>query len=635
MKGKLPFKFVFSRDYNKETEIEKFEYGKVNDIEFFKAEFEGANISATFFKNTGWHIRIFNNSDTNICGFWGVRFPWKHGENCFTLIPAVYYDGNVQPDIYDIPILRLPDRPKFSVSLSAAAFPAVLTKTETSGKNFEISHKTEAGWNGVELDAEHETLTFFAPAKEEKKYKHKSFENLSRTPYTLQPKTAITFRLSITDFSCKNTTDLFDFYWNNTIRSELHPAKNTPKISEEKGCKIVRDWIFERHCVRNSAGNPMILNAFTDLEGSFPYKNSTPGWNILIGWCSGPMTALPLLKFGGKYHDFAMEYLDFLSENGNSPCGIKYPVFDGNAWLDDKHWYYQPPLHDHCRMYSDYIYYLGRAIRFEKENGTTHENWEKDFKNGIDIILDIWKKNNSFKTYWNIFGDTVKVYGEESGAGAFPALALSEGIYHFPHNEELRTAFKEVCKNLYNKCINTGRCNAGPADIKGADDSESCAALCNALVIAYQIFKEDELLKMAIDAAKLFSSWVVSYIPPFPQGSLNESLNVCGGVIANVQNHHIGPGICTNSARFIFDLGEITKDSRWKELYYNIKNAAINCITTFDGEFYDSSPELPFYKGMLTEQINISDTLHPSGEAWRVSACWPSTGILLNWFDNP
>ena len=38
------------------------------------------------------------------------------------------------------------------------------------GKSYEISHKTVAGWNGIELDGEKETLTFFAPAKEEKKY---------------------------------------------------------------------------------------------------------------------------------------------------------------------------------------------------------------------------------------------------------------------------------------------------------------------------------------------------------------------------------------------------------------------------------------------------------------------------------
>ena len=635
MDYKLPFKFIFSPDYNTEIEINDFESGKVRGITFFKTTYESVNISAIFLKEKGWQIRIFNSGDIGITGFWGIRFPWKHGADAFTVIPGIYYNGNVQKDINNIPILDLPSNCKFSASLSATAFPAVLTKENSFGISYEISHKTEAGWSGVELDGEKSVLTFFVPAKEEKKYTHKSFQNLSRLPYTLNPKSDITFTVDISEFDCKNISDLFDFYWNNTIRSKMHPAYNSPKISENEGCCLVRDWIYERHCVKNSKNEPIILNAFTDLEGSYPYKNVSAGWNLLIGWCSGPMTALPLLKFGGKYRDFAVEYLNFVTENGNSPCGIKYPVYDGNVWLTKDHWNYQPSLHDHCRLYSDYIYYLGRAIRFEKENGFIHKNWEEDFKRGVDIILNIWKENHNFKTYWDISGEIVNIYGEESGAGAFPTLALGEAIAHFPENKELETAFFDSCQNLYNKFILTGRCNGGPADIKGADDSESCAALCNVLVLAYQISKKQEFLDMALVAAKLFSTWVVNYVPPFPKGSLNDGLNVCGGVIANVQNRHIGPGICTNSARFIYDLGEITGDDRWKELYYNIKNAAINCITSFDGEFYDGTPELPFYKGMLTEQINITDALHPAGTAWRVSACWPATSVLLGWFDKP
>ena len=114
-----------------------------------------------------------------------------------------------------------------------------------------------------------------------------------------------------------------------------------------------------------------------------------------------------------------------------------------------------------------------------------------------------------------------------------------------------------------------------------------------------------------------------------------EGINVCGGVIANVQNRHIGPGICTNSARFIYDLGMITNDRRWVDLYYRIKAAAINCMSSYDGEFFGITFDSPFMKGMLSEQINISDALSPAGETWKVSACWPATAVLLGWFDAP
>lgn len=103
---------------------------------------------------------------------------------------------------------------------------------------------------------------------------------------------------------------------------------------------------------------------------------------------------------------------------------------------------------------------------------------------------------------------------------------------------------------------------------------------------------------MALDAARLFASWVVNYVPDFPRGSMFEHLNVCGGVLANVQNRHAGPGICTNSARFLYDLGKLTGDDRWKALYWRIE-AAINCITSYDDEFFDLETNAPFYQGML------------------------------------
>ena len=112
-----------------------------------------------------------------------------------------------------------------------------------------------------------------------------------------------------------------------------------------------------------------------------------------------------------------------------------------------------------------------------------------------------------------------------------------------------------------------------------------------------------------------------------------EGINVCGGVLANVQNRHIGPGICTNSAKFLKDLALITGDKRFEELYYVIKAAAINCVCMYDGEFYGNTFDKRFLEGMVTEQINLSDALGQPGETWCVSASWPATAVLLGYTD--
>ena len=41
-----------------------------------------------------WYLKVSNMGTAAITGFAGIRFPWKHQEGGFTLIPGIYYDGN-------------------------------------------------------------------------------------------------------------------------------------------------------------------------------------------------------------------------------------------------------------------------------------------------------------------------------------------------------------------------------------------------------------------------------------------------------------------------------------------------------------------------------------------------------------
>ena len=166
-----------------------------------------------------------------------------------------------------------------------------------------------------------------------------------------------------------------------------------------------------------------------------------------------------------------------------------------------------------------------------------------------------------------------------------------------------------------------------------ADDSESIAALTDALVHLYYITKEESHKEMAIKAGHLFTSWVLCYRPNFPGGTVTEGMNVCGGVLANVQNRHVGPGICTNSARFTHELAQITGDDRWEELYNQINAAAINCVPLYTGEFWGWNFSEPFGAGMVTEQINVTDAIGKAGEPGYASASWPATAVLLGYWD--
>lgn len=630
----LPFDIVYISENDTAHRLENWEKGVVGGLPYCKTVLDAVEVSVIPCKEAYWYLRVVNTGKDPVSGFWGIRFGWHHAPDCYTMIPALYYNGNVQKHVHTIPMLSPPKTTVFQASFSFAAFPAVLTKEKTRGYSYEISPETAAGWSGVELDAENETLTLFAPARETAPYTFREFSDTPRSPYTLKAGETLSVRFGRQAFCCETVLDIFDHYWEQTVRSPFLKAENTPKISEAEGAACVRDWIYERHCFFNNRKEPMLLNAFEDLEIQPPHINRYAEWNIMIGWCSGTMTALPLLRYGGKYRTFAVKLLDFLAVSGDAPSGVKYPIYDGERWMTKTHPQYDQ-RYSHLRFYCDYLCYLGKAIRLEKAAQHSHPTWETAFSRGMEILTQLWQKERDFGLYWDVDTSPVTITRKGSAAGAFALLSLAEGVLHAPSNEQLKKVFREACEVYYERCVATGRCNGGPVDIQEADDSESIAALADALVQNHKLFGGEKALRMALDAAKLFSTWVINYTPQMAKGSLFESINISGGVIANIQNRHVGPGICTNSARFLYDLGCATQDTRWHELYDRIKTAALNCMTTYDGEFYGLSPDKPFYKGMLTEQINLGGGLGAAGETWRVSASWPATAILLGWMDAP
>lgn len=625
----MNFELIFIDDKN--TEHKFIPLSEKAATEYPAGTLAGLSLSINNKAENEISLVIENNTEDIITGFAGIKFKWEEYEKGFTLIPGIYYNGNYNDDIFDIPHINMPEKPYFEASLSAASIPKVfIFDGESKGYCFEPSIESAAGYNGVKLDALNKTITFFMPAYEQKVYRHKKYSG-KRKPFIYHPREILRFKLKKSTFNCESIIDLYKYAFENGRKVAFYNSFNEPRVPEKAAAEKVREWIYNKHAVHSSIGTPMFLNAFTKPESSYPYGGYAE-WNIQIGWCSGTMTAFPMLKFGGKYRDFAIEYLDFLSKNGDSPSGVKRSIYDGEKWVDRNHKEFEKQ-YEHLRFYSEYIYYLGKCISLEKEKGIIHPNWEKDFNKGIEIIASLWEREKDFGHYWDTQSPILKLKTKGTAAGAYCLLALSEGLLLDQLNIRLNKILFEASNEYYERCTLKGRCNAGPADILKADDSESAAALTNAYVNAYLITKNEKYKEMAINTAYLFASWVLCYNARFPAGSMLEGINVCGGVLANVQNRHIGPGICTNSAKFLKDLAVITEDKRFEELYLMVKAAAVNCVCMYDGEFYGNTFDKRFLEGMVTEQINLTDALGQPGETWCVSASWPATAVLLGYTD--
>ena len=93
--NELNFKVIFSPDGVSEDIVSSWNCGETRGLSYFEAEHRGVRISVIPCRSGGKYIRFFNNSDTAVTGFWGIRFPWTFDESSYTMVPALFYNGNV------------------------------------------------------------------------------------------------------------------------------------------------------------------------------------------------------------------------------------------------------------------------------------------------------------------------------------------------------------------------------------------------------------------------------------------------------------------------------------------------------------------------------------------------------------
>lgn len=169
------------------------------------------------------------------------------------------------------------------------------------------------------------------------------------------------------------------------------------------------------------------------------------------------------------------------------------------------------------------------------------------------------------------------------------------------------------------------------AFVKLWKDSESVCAMLESFVCLYEQTKDPQHLQYAEVAADMFASWVMSYNGKFPQGSTLDKLGIqtLGGIIANAQNHHIGPSTATNSISFLFRLYRYTGKQTYLRLLEDISTCLSQYVCRYDGHIGTLKA------GMMTEQINLTDALNDSGEIWDVSASWSQNNVLLTYAEVP
>ncbi len=425
----------------------------------------------------------------------------------------------------------------------------------------------------------------------------------------------VEFRFRIYDFESKYLSDLFEKYM--IIRHDLvSPSYNAIYPFSE---------------------------CFATIEEKFNTQNFVPEWGYYsvgmremflqdwqIGWTGGMISTYPLLFAGTKKTEAnVLRNFDWLFEGGISPSGFFWDCGEnGNQWYGGdirkphtKNWHL-------IRKSGDGLYYILKQFTLmELKEIEVKESWKAKVKGVADAFVRLWNKNHQWGQFIDNETGEIKVGGSTSGAIVPAALALASIYYDQPEYMQVAEA---SARYMYERYVKQGITCGGPGDALQNCDSESAYALLESFSLLYEHTRSDYWKQAACDMAHLFSTWVVGYDYKFPRGSLFHKLDMhsTGAVVANTQNKHGSPGICTHSGIALLRLYRFTGN----ELYLNLlKEIAFNLPQYMSHKDRRISGMAP---GWVNERISTTDWFEGIGEIFPGST-WAETALMLTAVEIP
>ncbi|TYP79864.1 hypothetical protein [Paenibacillus methanolicus] len=354
-----------------------------------------------------------------------------------------------------------------------------------------------------------------------------------------------------------------------------------------------------------------------------------------IGWVGGGMSSLALLADGDDLSaERAARTVDFML-SGQTEAGFFPGVFYNGRWYGDE--FNDDPARD-CpeqwhivRKSADALYFLLKHAAIIERRGIPDQvpaSWRAGIRRLADGFLALWERYGQFGQWIRADTGEMLVGGSAGGAMAIGGLALAA---QWLDDDRYRRAAQAAGDYYYAHFTAKGVTTGGPGEILQCPDSESAFALLESFVVLYETTGEPRWLAKAEEAALQAISWCVSYDFAFPPDSTFGRLGMrtAGSVIANAQNKHSAPGICTLSGDALFKLFRATGKTLYlaqlRDTAHNLTqylSRADRPVRGWDGV------EMP--PGYMSERVNMSDWEGQElvGEALPLS-CWCEASLML------
>ena len=356
---------------------------------------------------------------------------------------------------------------------------------------------------------------------------------------------------------------------------------------------------------------------FYKFRPDFFYK-----WQI--GWMGGAIFTYPLLLEGNKESQSrVLRMMDWLFDKGISPSGYFW-----DSSIDGKEFhgiYREIPVADSVtlvRCNGDGLYYAIKHFQVMKQLGIpVKPKWEDRTRGVAKAFMKTWNENGQLGQYVSQYSGKV-VVGRSAGGAIVPA-ALVQAAEYFQDKDMLKKAC-EIGEYFYRNFTRKGITYGGPGDALQNPDCESSFGLVESYTQLYESTGDKKWLNYAEEAAKQFSTWVLSYNFKFPESSYygRWAMKPMGAVFANPQNGTGTPAICAYSGVSLLNLSRYTGNMFYAGLLMDIAHNLPQYLSTPDRMVN------PKHEGWMSERVVTADWLEDIGEIGFMST-WCEASLAL------
>lgn len=563
-----------------------------------------------------------------------------HWSGGYVVVPGAIYDGNrfrvlsqSYPPMYEAEetdrspaITDVPRLPSFHLLAGDASYPAVAFWSESDGSGGLISFpaQTELGFVGLQVEEREGCLTVRIqfPGVRDRRYTmvttgSPSFDRGAN----LRAGWDMGMRVAVAKIEGAELDDIFAL---------LHESRNRIEPAGERGA------VRSLSSVAELIENEVVWNRWQADPGFFLTADTDHGIPFQVGWVGGGIVTLPLLESGNPIaRERACTNIHFICESLQAPSGFFYGGYRNGPYNDG----FDHPHAEHwgmVRKSGDMLLFLMRHILTLRAMGEEiPRSWTLAARRCAEAFVRTRASFGEWGQFIDVRDGRVVVSGSACGGTAIAGLALASVEF-----DEPRFLFAaEEGGSLYEAdCVREGHLTGGPGEILKAPDSESAFGLVEGYIVLWETTGNARWIEEARKAARQAASWVVSYDFPFPTESTfgRMEMRTAGTVIANVQNKHSAPGICTLSALSLLKLYRATGERKWLELAVEISHALPQYVSTAERPIIAEDGR-PLPPGWVNERVNMSDWEVPQrglGEVY-CGPCWSMASVLLTALEMP